>query len=204
MKQNKKNIFYTVLNHPGIFDIFLKLFGDRKIHKKVIKGELNIQKKNRVLDIGCGTGDLALMFPAESYTGIDCDKNYVDFARKKYSRNFLTMNAADLKFADDYFDIILVSGLFHHIPDETLQRVLLEIKRVIKPSGRALFFEVTYLNRGDSIFKELIRKADRGKYIREYGMLQKAARDKFDIEKCYIKKSMWADYSVLVVSSRTK
>jgi len=48
------------------------------------------------------------------------------------------MNAEELKFADDYFDIVCGGAILHHLD---LNKALSEIARVLKPDGKAIFVE---------------------------------------------------------------
>ncbi len=102
----------------------------------------------RVLELGCGHGDLslALLNRGALVTGIDISQNYIDdaiSAANKFGFNekdfgFSVMDAHALTFNDDSFDLVIGSGILHHLD---LELSLGEINRVLKMGGRALFKE---------------------------------------------------------------
>lgn len=198
--KNNLGILYKVLDSPFIFDIFVKTLGERNRLKEIIKRELDIQKGDKVLDLGCGPGDLSVLFSAENYTGVDIDQKYIDFARKKYNRNFIRMDASNLKFEDNSFDLVFVSGLLHHISDNLVLKVMSEIKRVLKPPGRALIFDVSYVLGKEGLYKRIIRKLDRGRYIRDYDSLNRIIINHFCIMKHYMVRGPWGDSAALILN----
>lgn len=193
-------MFYKLLNSPQAFSLFLKFFGDRNIVSEIIKKELEIRDDSAILDGGCGTGYFSLMFPYKGYIGVDFNEDYINFAKKKYNRNFKRMDAVNLQFDDNYFDIVFVNGMLHHLQDDILAKVLSEIKRVLKPGGHALIIEVSYVLGEDSKFKRFLRRLDRGKYIKEFNVLRQSIRDYFSIAKAYVnKEGPWCDNAVFLV-----
>jgi ubiquinone/menaquinone biosynthesis C-methylase UbiE len=98
-----------------------------------------VKEKERVLDLGCGTGRLYEIFKNKSidYTGIDFSENLVRIAKDKYGDMFIVGDILSLPFSDNYFDSVWAVAVLHHIPTKKLRkRALSEIKRVLKPSGR--------------------------------------------------------------------
>ena len=51
------------------------------------------------------------------------------------------MDATALAYPDAYFDQILVTGVLHHLSDEAVRGIVNEMKRVLRPEGRALVME---------------------------------------------------------------
>jgi phosphatidylethanolamine/phosphatidyl-N-methylethanolamine N-methyltransferase len=81
--------------------------------------KMGIQPGERVLEVGVGTGINLSLYPKQcSVTGIDFSSSMLEKARERAAREglrgirLLQMDAADLKFADDSFDIV------HAVPDQ--------------------------------------------------------------------------------------
>ena len=131
---------------------FKKLFRNYFSNPSLVEMENDLNKvKNisnkKVLDFGCGYGkDFDdLLLNDNELTGIDiselyirhctnyCNKNFKD---KKFS--FFAMDAHDLKFEDETFDLIIGRGILHHLD---FNIALKGIKRVLKKDGEAYFQE---------------------------------------------------------------
>jgi len=98
----------------------------------------------RVLEVGVGTGINLSLYPQDcSVIGIDFSVSMLDIARERVARKeipnvrLLQMDAADLKFADDSFDIVYAPYLISVVPDPV--RVAREMRRVCRPGGRIIF-----------------------------------------------------------------
>lgn len=110
---------------------------------ELLSEHLPITSESRVLDIGCGRGAIAakiatlngLKHPVE---GIDLVGT---FQETQYSNVlFQQVNALDYlrKQATDAYEGIILKQVFHLLPDAQRKPLLLEIKRCLKPSGKAL------------------------------------------------------------------
>ena len=123
-----RNIELTV--EPG-FDGCLKEFGD---------------KTNRVLDFGCGTGDIIFQytqyFPEKKGVGIDEAEKGIAFAEKtakmsQYRKlHFFTGNSEMLAdFEDGEFDGIILSNVLDVMPEQVDESVLKRLNRVLASGG---------------------------------------------------------------------
>jgi len=90
-----------------------------------------------------GTGINAALYPREcSVTGIDLSSSMLEKARERVARKELTnvrlleMDAADIKFADNTFDIVYAPYLISVVPDPVA--VVGEMRRVCRPGGRII------------------------------------------------------------------
>lgn len=97
-----------------------------------------------ILEVGVGTGINASLYPSDcQITGIDFSASMLEKAYERIERKgignmrLLQMDAADLKFADDSFDIVYAPYLISVVPDPV--RVAQEMRRVCKPDGRIVF-----------------------------------------------------------------
>ena len=138
----------AVENHfvEGVYDKLAKvydlIFGPT-LHPGRLQAieRMNIQPGERVLEVGVGTGINLSLYPREAQiAGIDYTASMLEKARervmKKEMRNvrLLQMDAADLKFADDSFDIVYAPYLVSVVPDPV--KVAQEMRRVCRPGGR--------------------------------------------------------------------
>jgi phosphatidylethanolamine/phosphatidyl-N-methylethanolamine N-methyltransferase len=105
---------------------------------------MDIQPGERVLEVGVGTGINLSLYPKNcSVTGIDFSGSMLEKARERVSRKglrnirLLQMDAGDLKFADDSFDIVYAPYLISVVPDPV--KVAREMRRVCRPGGRIIF-----------------------------------------------------------------
>ena len=105
-----------------------------------------LQPGERVLDVGCGTGMLALevarrVGSAGRIVGIDPSPQQIARARAKAARRHLPVEfhigvIEQLPFPDQTFDVVLSTLMMHHLPAPLKRQGLAEIARVLKPGGR--------------------------------------------------------------------
>ena len=102
---------------------------------------MGIKPGDRVLEVGVGTGINAALYPKDcSVTGIDLSGPMLEKARERIARKgvrnvrLLQMDAANLKFADDTFDIVYAPYVISVVPDPVA--VTREMRRVCRPGGR--------------------------------------------------------------------
>jgi phosphatidylethanolamine/phosphatidyl-N-methylethanolamine N-methyltransferase len=106
---------------------------------------MDIQPGERVLEVGVGTGINLSLYPRDcAVTGIDFSSSMLEKARERAARKdvphslrLVQMDAADLKFADDTFDIVYAPYVMSVVPDPV--RVAQEMRRVCRPGGRIIF-----------------------------------------------------------------
>ena len=166
-------------SRPTLWNLFRRLleFNFRE-EKRVIGVELKPladrirreeHRKPRILDLGCGTGELASVFLKRgySYAGIDIEPERIAYAAKAYPQGkFHVMDATALAYPDAYFDQILVTGVLHHLSDGEVRNIVKEMKRVLRPEGRALVMEDIALRGSLNLLGVLVHLADEGAHIR--------------------------------------
>ncbi len=105
-----------------------------------------IQPGEQVLDVGCGTGTLAIEVQsrvgrAGRVAGVDPGTQQIARARSKAARRNLPIDfqigmIEHLTFPDQTFDVVLSTLMMHHLPAGLKRQGLSEIARVLKPGGR--------------------------------------------------------------------
>jgi ubiquinone/menaquinone biosynthesis C-methylase UbiE len=126
-----------------LYDPLTRLLGAQKIFRLFLD-QAAIQPTHVVLDIGCGTGTLAILLkrlhPTVEVIGLDPDPKALARAIAKAGRAGVTVRidrgfADALPYGDATFDRVFSSMMFHHVPRGDKARVLAEARRVLKPGG---------------------------------------------------------------------
>lgn len=127
-----------------------------------IKKQLPQDKNLRILDVGCGAGFFSVLLAKEGYqvTGVDLTPDMVENARtlaaeEKTDCEFLVMDAENLRFADESFDVVISRNLTWTLPD--VKSAYREWVRVLKKGGILLNFDANY---GLSDFTDLSELPD--------------------------------------------
>lgn len=127
-----------------------------------IKNQLPQDRNLRILDVGCGAGFFSVLLAKEGYqvTGVDLTPDMVENARtlaeeEKTDCEFFVMDAENLRFADESFDVVISRNLTWTLPD--VKSAYREWVRVLKKGGILLNFDANY---GLSDFTDLSELPD--------------------------------------------
>jgi ubiquinone/menaquinone biosynthesis C-methylase UbiE len=114
-------------------------------YKSLLVTQANIQPGHHVLDLGCGTGTLAIMVkqaqPAAEVTGLDADPDMLKVAKYKSAQlkapvKFDVGFTNKLPYPDESFDRVLSSIMIHHLKTPDKWQTAREVYRVLKPGGQ--------------------------------------------------------------------
>ena len=104
---------------------------------------MGIKPSDKVLEVGVGTGINTSLYPRNCHvTGIDLSVPMLEKARERKVREglknirLLEMDAANLTFADNSFDIVYAPYLVSVVPDPV--KVVREMRRVCRPGGKII------------------------------------------------------------------
>jgi SAM-dependent methyltransferase len=170
--------------------------------KAVIRRELRAWRPEaglRLLDFGCGTGEMTPLFPLEGYVAMDLSAIYTAYARRTHGPRFQVMDGQALGYADDSFDEALVAGVFHHLEDEVVRRAATELARVLRPGGRLLVMEDAPVRDWWNLPGRLIHLVDRGGHIRSEQEYVALFGEYLSLERSYPMRSGVCDYRVFVL-----
>src|SRR5919202_1484225 len=143
------------------YDLFSRVisFGrDKAIREKLIELAAPAPGE-KVLDVGCGTGTLALALKSSVGTGevhgIDASPEMIDVAKEKAARagsaiDFQVALIEAIPFHAATFDLVTSSLMLHHLPDDLKRAGLAELRRGLKPGGR--FLAMDFAAHGHSPF----------------------------------------------------
>ncbi|WP_179352770.1 class I SAM-dependent methyltransferase [Winogradskyella vidalii] len=175
----------TILSHPIIYTTYQKIVGGYRARQLFVENNVKIKPGQKILDIGCGPGDILEFLPDVDYLGIDLDANYIEQAKKKYGNKgtfkCAGVDGLDLEEANT-FDIVISAGVLHHLTDEQCFNLFKIAKKALKPDGRFISFDGCYIPNQNKISEYFLKK-DRGQFVRtqpEYERLTKSYFAKVD------------------------
>lgn len=134
----------------GISGVDSNYFGEYKV--KIIREHVCTKNKVHILDLGCGDGLNSVFFRKYfnemEYFGIDISEKSIRQAQKMRKQNvtFQVYNGKKIPFKNDTFDIVLISCVLHHVPQNEHKNILKECKRVLKTNGSLFIFEHNPIN----------------------------------------------------------
>ena len=126
------------------FDFIQKYIVRDIRYKSLLIEQANIQPGHKVLDLGCGTGTLAMMAkaaqPEADVTGLDADPEMLQMAIVKSAEEKIPVKfdvgfAHELPYPDASFDRVLSSIMIHHLKTPEKEKAAYEVFRVLKPGG---------------------------------------------------------------------
>ena len=93
-----------------------------------------------MLELGCGAGDLSveLVRRGAELTALDVSPAMVELARDRVDATFLVAPAERTGLPDEAFDLAVGKWVLHHVD---VPAAAAELRRVLRPGGRAVFFE---------------------------------------------------------------
>ena len=140
----------AVLHSAALYDlqVWLAMLGRERVFRETVVRLARLRPGEAVLDIGCGTGTLAIaakrhVGPTGTVCGIDASPEMLARAQKKARKAgveivFNNAMAQALPFPDAQFDAVLATVMLHHLPRKARQQCAAEMRRVLKPGGRVL------------------------------------------------------------------
>jgi SAM-dependent methyltransferase len=129
----------SVLSAPPLFRAYQRLVGARSFKRSIVITHLRPRPGERVLDLGCGPGDMVEDLADVEYVGLDVSERYIAHARARFGAHG-TFIAADLLQVDAVelgkFDLVHAHGLLHHLDDHVASRAFALAAEVLVPHGR--------------------------------------------------------------------
>lgn len=125
-----------------VYDLITRVFGMSPGYD-TLAGQAELSGDVKVLEIGCGTGNLTARIvrlqPTAHVTATDPDPRALARARRKITRSndvrFEQVYAQRLPYPDESFDRVLSSMMLHHLDSHVKTEAMREAYRVLRPGG---------------------------------------------------------------------
>lgn len=150
-----------------LWDLIQGLCGSNSTKKRLLGTA--IRQPCSILEIGCATGNIAGMFAASDYTGIDTDQGAIRAAAAKYTARNYRFVCGDITaevLSGAAYDYVLLSHVVHHVPNQVLHAILRRAEELLAIGGRVVILDMERPGVDDSLPKRLYRRFDRGRFMR--------------------------------------
>ena len=158
-----QKIIEVLLRNPLIYRLHSAGVDEAKL--SAIRNFRSDYSGQKVLDLGCGPGNMARLFSGADYTGVDINEKYIVAARKRYPQlNFIAGDGTRMEWKDG-FDIILINSLLHHLDDNQVAEILLKSAAALTRTGKIIIQEPLIPGKKEWCHR-LMMHLDRGNYFR--------------------------------------
>lgn len=169
--ESNKNIFKenSKMNYNRQAEIYDES-GDGKFVAPMygeIVNRIRSANPKKLLDVGCGTGNVLIKLDTNeelSLYGLDISEKMIETAKKNLGNN-AELKIGDSEYMpweDDFFDVIVCNASFHHYPNP--EKVLFEMKRVLKSNGLLIIGDPTAPVIGRQILNLFCKVSNNGDY----------------------------------------
>jgi ubiquinone/menaquinone biosynthesis methyltransferase len=137
-RRHVRHLFSTIADRYDLITAVLS-YGQDARWKRTLIARAQLRPGERVLDLACGTGDIAFAAAAQDalVVGLDITHRMLELAsQKSKTATFLTGDMTHLPFASGSFDVVTTGYGLRNVPD--LKAAIDEIARVLAPGGRLL------------------------------------------------------------------
>ena len=176
-----------LLARPRLYDLFQHMVGAYAWRRRFVRDFVApaLRPGARVIDIGCGTGDILEYLPAGvDYFGFDRNDAYIEAARKRFAGRAAAFECRELRPGDGAggrkFDVALAVGLMHHLDDAQALDLLRTARGVLEPSG-VFFLLDPVIAPGQSALARFVVGKDRGQNVRPVDELLALCRSVFPV-----------------------
>lgn len=159
----------AVLSTPAVYRGFQAAIGSPNVFRTLIHGEAPIVAGDRVLDIGCGPGNVLEHLPEVEYVGTDLSAAYIEEATKRFGDRgtFICAGIDDIDASTlGTFDVVIAKGVLHHLDDPQAVLLFEVAARVLRPGGRCMTIDPAFAENQPKIAHGLVSR-DRGQNVRD-------------------------------------
>jgi len=170
------------LSNAAVYSLVQRLLGGQAVRRRLLADYVRPVGGERILDLGCGPGDILELLRQVDYLGIDLSPRYVEAARRRFGERgrFLCADVRSLSpGAYERFDAIIAVGVLHHLDDRDAVGMTRTAARLLAPGGRFVTIDPGFTDEQPRTARWLTRR-DRGRNVRSPDGYRKLALDQFD------------------------
>lgn len=176
MNGEKRGVIGYFASISWAYEYFQRIIGGDKTRKFFVDNYIKSNPYDKVLDFGCGTGKISKLLNKVDYVALEPNKKYHSQIKKnvdKTDNNLILIDSEnDLTQFESHFDIIIISGVIHHLLESEVDFFLKKLKSLVKNGGRMVTIDPVIRERM-GFFNKLLHKLDRGNMIIPHAEFEK-------------------------------
>jgi SAM-dependent methyltransferase len=157
-----------LLTRPLVYDMFQWCVGGPAVRRRIVDEFIRAKPGDRVLDVGCGTGEMLRVLGDVHYVGFDPNPSYIANAQA----NFGDQGEFHVGYVESVdheqfgqFDAVIAIGVLHHLDDGAARRLVDAAASVLAPTGRLVTFDPCFSPRQSRVSRAIVAR-DRGGNVR--------------------------------------
>jgi SAM-dependent methyltransferase len=157
-----------ILDRPFFYELHNTLIGAKHRSRILVRDYVRPKQGDRILDIGCGPGNMFPYFTGCRYRGVDMNPDYIERAKARFGQQaeFSCQRVSEQTVHElGEFDIVLALALLHHLDDSEADDLFRLGYAALKPGGRMITMDGCYLPKQSRIERYLL-DSDRGRFVR--------------------------------------
>ncbi len=193
---------WGLLSNASCYQMIQNLVGATEGRRKFIEEYVRPHRGACLLDIGCGPATILNFLPHVQYVGMDSSPIYINAAKKKFGdRGTFFCSEINAMKLDTFgpFDIVIATGVVHHLNDKEATQLFQHAHHSLRPGGRLLTFDPIYAANQSALGRWFIRN-DRGKHIRDESQLMSLTENRFLKTTLFIRHDLFRiPYSIAIL-----
>jgi SAM-dependent methyltransferase len=180
-----------ILSSPTVYELWSRLVGGERGRRSVVRDHVRPRPGARVLDLGCGPGELVEHLGDVRYVGVDVSDRYIARARQAFGdrAEFRVGDATRLDEDLRDFDVVLAFGVLHHLDDQSALRLLSGAKAALGQGGRFVSVDPAAIS-DDRTAARLLVSWDRGGHVRGPAEYKQLAESTFEQVLCDVRRDL--------------